>query len=135
LHALELTSAFAVHSRGSNGQSYDELTVVGHNRASGAGKLHGAEFTFDARSVGLSPGEPADLVGGDRAANLAILDRILEGRATAVLVETILLNTAAALHVCGRAASIRDGVATAREWLLGGAVRLWLERARDFYRA
>ncbi len=134
LDTLGLTSALAVNCRGSEGLGYDELTVVGQNRASGAGKLRGAEFTFEAAGIGLPAGSPGDLKGGDRAANLALLERILDGKAPTALVDTIVLNAGAALHVCGRAASIRDGLGTAREWLLGGAVRLWLSRVRDFYR-
>lgn len=132
---LGLTAALAVHCRGPEGQAYDELTVVGRNRASGAGRLRGTEFTFEADGVGLPKGAPSALKGGDKEANLALLDDILEGRAPTALIDTILLNAGAALHVCGRAGSIRDGVGVAREWLLGGAVRHWLARVRDFYRA
>jgi anthranilate phosphoribosyltransferase len=135
LHALGLTAGLAVHCRGPQNQAYDELTVVGRNRASGAGKLNGTEFTFEAGGVGLTPGAPADLAGGDKTVNLALLERLVDGQAPAALVDTIVLNAGAALHVCGRANSIRDGLGTAREWLLGGAVRLWLQRAKDFYRA
>lgn len=134
LDGLGLKAAYAVHCRGPEGQAYDELTVVGRNRASGAGRLRGSEFTFDAASVGLNPGAPADLIGGDKTANLALLDRLLEGRAPAALVDSIVLNAATALHACGKAGSIRDGIGTAREWLLGGAVRRWLDKVRDFYR-
>jgi anthranilate phosphoribosyltransferase len=134
LDGLGLASGLAVHSRGPEGQAYDELTVVGRNRASGAGRLRDSEFVFEAASVGIASGAPADIVGGDKAANVALLDRILDGKAPAALVDTIVLNAAAALHVCGRATSIRDGVGPARELLLGGAVRLWLDRAMDFYR-
>jgi anthranilate phosphoribosyltransferase len=135
LDGLGLKAAYAVHCRGPQGQAYDELTVVGWNRASGAGRLKGSEFTFEAAGLGLAAGLPADLMGGDKAGNLALLDRILDGQAPAALVDTIVLNAAAALHACGRAATIRDGLGTAREWLLGGAVRLWLGKARDFYRS
>jgi anthranilate phosphoribosyltransferase len=134
LDGLGLAAALAVHCRGPEGQAFDELTVAGRNRASGAGRLRGSEFTFEAAGVGLAPGPAADLAGGDKTANLALLERILDGKAPAALVDTIVLNAAAALHVCGRAGSIRDGIGTAREWLLGGAVRLWLGRAREFYR-
>lgn len=135
LDSLGLTSGLAVHCRSLEGQGFDELTVAGQNRASGAGRLRGTEFTFDAPGVGLAAGATADLAGGDKTVNAALLARLLEGLGPAALVDTIALNAAAALHVCGRASSIRDGIGTAREWLLGGAVRTWLAKARDFYRA
>jgi anthranilate phosphoribosyltransferase len=135
LDALGVASGLAVHCTGPEGRAFDELTVAGRNRATGAGRLRGTEFRFEADGVGLASGMPADLVGGDKVANMALLDRLLEGKAPAALADTIVLNAAAALHICGRATSIHDGLGEAREWLLGGAVRTWLARARDFYRA
>lgn len=135
LHALGLAGGLAVHCVGANGCAYDELTVFGHNHAVGFGRLRGKEMTFDAHELGLVAGDPSDLAGGDAAANAALLGRVLTGAAPAGLVNTIVLNTAAALYAVGRAGSMREGIPAARELLLGGATQKWLQRAREFYRA
>lgn len=100
----------------------------------GVGRLREVRGTWGAESFGLSTAPFADLRGGDVAANLATLDAILAGRGPAGLVDTIVLNAAAGLYVTGRAATIRDGLAPARELLLGGAVRAKITATREFYR-
>lgn len=135
LDALELAAGLVVHSVGADGRAYDELTVVGENRAAGFGRLRDTTLSFDAAQAGLAPSaDPAALAGGDAATNIALLERVLAGDAPAPLIDTIVLNAAAALHVVGRAGSIADAVADARDWLFGGPVRAWLERARAFHR-
>jgi anthranilate phosphoribosyltransferase len=89
---------------------------------------------FEAAEVGLTHAGPADLAGGDARANAELLDRLLAGSAPQGLVDSIILNAAAALHVVGRARSITDGIGTARDLLLGGAVAAWLEKAKQFGR-
>jgi len=49
------------------------------------------------------------------------------------LVDTIALNTAVALWVCGRIPEVKTGVAQARELLLGGAVKAKIAATREFY--
>jgi anthranilate phosphoribosyltransferase len=133
LDALELAAGFVVHSTGEDGRAYDELTTVGRNRAHGFGRLRDSNLGFDASEIGLTPGNPAELAGGDAATNLALLQAVLGGTAPSTLIDSIALNTAAALHVAGLAASIRDGLPIARDLLFSGKVQGWLERARAFY--
>lgn len=135
LDALELEAGLVVHSAGTDQRAYDELTVVGRNRAKGFGRLRDSDLNFDAAEIGLTPGNPRDLAGGDAAANVALLQAVLRGDAPATLIDSIVLNAAAALHVVGRAATIRDGLPMAKELLLKGAVRTWLDRARAFYQS
>jgi len=45
------------------------------------------------------------------------------------------LESAVALHVAGRVGTIRDGLAPARELLLGGAVAKKIAATKEFYRA
>ncbi len=72
-------------------------------------------------------------MGGDLQENLTLLDRVLDGTAPSGLIDTIVLNGATGLYVAGRAESIRDGVAPAREQLLGGGVKDLISRTRAFY--
>jgi len=67
--------------------------------------------------------------------NVALVEAILAGRGPAGLVDTIVLNTAVALWIVGRAERVLDGIAPAREFLLGGAVRAKIAATREFYRS
>jgi len=48
-------------------------------------------------------------------------------------VDTVALNAAVALWICGRSASPAAGLAEARELLLGGAVRAKIAATREFF--
>ncbi len=134
LDRLGLAGGLVVHSTGPDGRAFDELTVVGDNRALGFGRLRGQELSFSAAGVGLAPATADDLAGGDARVNAALFERVLAGGAPQGLVDTIVLNAAACLYVAGRYASIADAAPDTRELLLGGTVREWLERAREFFR-
>ena len=90
-------------------------------------------FGGRAADFGLRESPFTDLVGGDLAANLAIVDAILAGRGPAGLVDTIVLNVATGLWITGRVPSIRDGLGLAREQLLGGAVRGKIAATKEFF--
>jgi anthranilate phosphoribosyltransferase len=49
------------------------------------------------------------------------------------LVDTIVLNAAVGLHIVGRTPSVRDGLAPARDLLLGGAVAKKIAATREFF--
>jgi len=134
LDRLGLAGGLVVHGTGPEGQAFDELTVTGSNRLCGFGRLRGQDVSLTAADVGLAPATPADLAGGDAAANAAILDRVLAGTAPQGLVDSIVFNAAAGLYVAGRYDSIAGAVPDARELLLGGAVADWLARAKEFFR-
>jgi len=133
LDRLGLAGGLVVHGTGPEGQAFDELTVIGRNRVRGFGRLRELDASLAAADVGLASGSPADLAGGDAAANAALFGRVLAGEAPRGLVESIALNAAAGLYVAGRYESIAAAVPDARELLLGGAVAEWLGRARTFF--
>ena len=116
-------------------QGIDELTTATLNHVNGVGRLGKLQATWRAEDFGFAAAPFAQLLGGDVTANLAIVEAILSGRGPAGLVDTIVLNAAVALHVTGRIAAIREGLAPARELLLGGAVRAKIEATREFYHA
>ena len=57
----------------------------------------------------------ADLLGGTPAENAATVRAILAGEETGPKRDAALLNAGAALHVCGKAESVKEGIALARE--------------------
>ena len=111
----------------------DELTTATANQVRGVGRLREIRGTWGAETFGLPIADFADLRGGDVTANLATVGAILAGRGPAGLVDTIVLNAAAALHVVGRTAGISEGLGAARDLLLGGAVKAKIAATREFY--
>jgi anthranilate phosphoribosyltransferase len=114
-------------------QGIDELTTATVNHVQGVGRLRGVRAQWRAEDFSLATAPFAELQGGDVAANLATVGSILAGRGPAGLVDTIVLNSAVALHVAGQTGTIREGLAPARELLLGGAVAAKIKATKEFY--
>ena len=104
-------AAWMVH-----GQGLDELTVAGENQVAAWKGGQSAPSPSAPEDAGLPRAPIAAISGGDAAFNAAALQALLQG-ATGAYRDTVLLNAAAALIVAGRAADLRDGVAS------GGARR------------
>jgi len=117
------------------GKGIDELTTATANHVRGVGRFRETRGVWGAETFGLPTSDFADLKGGDVTANLATVEAILAGRGPAGLVDTIVLNAAAALYVTGRTSGIPEGLAPVRELLLGGAVRAKIAATKEFYRA
>jgi anthranilate phosphoribosyltransferase len=115
------------------GQGIDELTTATLNHVRGVGRMKNLCATWRAEDFGLAPAPFRELQGGDLPANLALVEAVLAGRGPAGLVDTIVLNAAVGLHLVGRTASIREGLAPARELLLGGAVAKKIKATKEFY--
>ncbi len=133
LGQLGVRSGLVVHCRLRDGRGMDELTVAGANEVQGFGRLAGFGGRFEPKAWGLAEAPVAELLGGELAENLALLDALLAGRAPKGLEDTVVANVAAALFLVGRAGSIEDGVAEARDALLGGKTSARIVQARDFF--
>lgn len=120
LAALGCERGYVVHGAG----GADEITLAGRNRALPVGDAPALRFDADELELGAAP--VAALAGGDVAANLELLARVLGGE-LGPLRDALLANAAAALVVAGVAADGREGVARAREAIDGGAARGTLE--------
>lgn len=133
LDALGLKRGLVAHGRLPGGQGMDELTCAGKNRVAGFGDLQEVDGLWNPEDFGLNRCSAQDLAGGGVEQNLTILDDIMEGRGRRGLVDTILLNAGAALWAANQATDTSEGVSRARNLLLGGAVKDWLRKAREFY--
>lgn len=133
LDTLGVQRGLAVHGVIAPGRGIDELTTATPNRVRGVGELRGVDGYWKAEEFGLAPANFDDLVGGDLAANLGIVDALLAGRGPAGLVDTIVLNAAVAMWIVGKTSSVKDGLAPARDLLVGGAVRRKIVATREFY--
>jgi len=114
-------------------QGIDELTTATVNHVRGVGRLREVSAQWRAEDFGLVPSAFAEIQGGDLTANLALVEGMLAGKGPRGLVDTIVLNAAVGLHIVGRTTSIRDGIAPARDLLLGGAVAAKIAATREFY--
>jgi anthranilate phosphoribosyltransferase len=135
LQTLGTRSGLAAHGVIEPGRGIDELTTATVNRVRGFGSRRAIDGEWQAGDFGLERGPFSDLIGGDLATNLAIVDALLAGSAPAGLVDTIVLNAAVALWITGRVAEVRDGLEPARDLLLGGAVKRKIAATREFYRS
>ncbi len=135
LEALGARSGLAAHGVIDGERGIDELTTATTNRVRGFGDRRDIDGEWQAADFGLSRAPFSHLAGGDLASNLAIVDALLVGRAPTGLADTVVLNAAVGLWLVGRVASVGEGLAPAREALLGGAVRQKIAATREFYRS
>jgi anthranilate phosphoribosyltransferase len=135
LDHLGTQAGLAVYGEIGDGRGIDELTTATVNQVRGVGRLKAVGGQWRAEDFGLRTAPFADLVGGDVATNLALVEAILAGRGPAGLVDTIVLNAAVGLWIVGRTAQVQAGLPLARELLLGGAVQAKIAATREFYRS
>jgi anthranilate phosphoribosyltransferase len=105
----------------------DEITTTAPTRVAELRDGQVREFTVTPEDAGLPRASAADLKGGDPAHNAAALRALLQGE-TGAYRDIVLLNSAAALVVAGKAEDLRGGVALAAGALDSGAATATLEQ-------
>ncbi len=123
LGKLGAERAWVVH--GSDG--IDELTTTGPSYV--AEWKDGKVTTFEVtpEEAGLPRATAADLKGGDPATNALAVNALLDGHPGAYR-DIVLYNSAAALLVAGKAATLRAGVQMAAAAIASGKARATLEK-------
>lgn len=132
-HALGLKAGLIAHCDLGERGGMDEFSAAGSNIARGFGTLSDVDERWSPEEMGIRSGNLDDLQGGDVDVNISILNKLLDGKATPALEDSVVANTAAAFFVAGRHASVREGVAEARDLLLGGRTRAKIDQTREFY--
>src|SRR4051794_18449355 len=122
LGRLGAERAWVVHGAG-----MDELTTAGVTRVAEFNNGRVLEFDVVPNEAGLKPASPEDLKGGEPEHNAALM-RDLLGGAKGPLRDIVLLNSAAALVVAGRAETLREGAEIAAGVIDTGAARHTLDR-------
>ncbi len=130
LHELGAESAVAVHSE----DGYDEATTTDTCRAAVLRAGEVSSLTVEPEGLGFEKALPEDLKGGSPQENARITMRILEGE-EGPRADTVLLNSGLALYAAGKADSIEDGVAFARESLASGSAKKALEKLVELSQA
>jgi anthranilate phosphoribosyltransferase len=131
--SLGTAAGLAAHGVITADRGIDELTTATPNRVRGIGRLREIDAEWGAAEFGLTVAPFTELQGGDLAENLAITAALLAGRGPRGLVDTIVLNSAVAMWIVGKTASVRDGIVIAREQLDSGAVARKIAATREFY--
>ncbi len=123
LQALGTTRAWLVHG----GDGTDELSVAAESKIVALEDGNLRRFTLHPEDAGLPLHPFEDLLGGDPATNATELRAVLSDEGRPAYRDAVLLNAAAALVIAGKAASLTDGVALARDSIASGAARQTVE--------
>ena len=126
LGRLGLDRALVVH--GDDGLDEISTTAATHCALLDGGKVH--EVAITPEQIGIPRVEMAALRGGDAAHNAAALQAVLDGERTAFR-DIVVLNSAAALWVAGRAADLAVGAKLAAESIDGGHAKAALAKLLD----
>ncbi len=132
---LGVKRGLVVHSQFPGGAGMDELSCAGVNQLAGFGEFIDFDPILVPHLLGLANCPVSDLAGGDAQENVGRLHQLLAGQGPAGLADTIVLNGAAGFIAAARTQSWIEGIALARETLLGGTLETWLKRTREFYAA
>ncbi|RUS60046.1 anthranilate phosphoribosyltransferase [Pseudorhodobacter sp. E13] len=118
LLALGSTSAWLVHG----GDGTDELSIAAPSKVAALKDGAITEFDVHPEDAGL-PVHPFEaIMGGSPAENAAAFRALLNGTSGAYR-DAVLLNSAAALLVAGKAADLKSGIEMARSSIDSGAAR------------
>jgi anthranilate phosphoribosyltransferase len=125
LHALGSERAFVV-----TGDRIDELPLDDSGVIFDVSPDGVERRTLTAADHGLAEASTELLVGGDGAANAALIELVLSGRQSGPPRDVVVLNAGASLVVAGLADDVREGVAMAQRSIDSGAVMDLLSRLR-----
>src|SRR6202035_4771456 len=110
-----------------HGSGIDELSTAGTTRVAEFKNGKVVEFEVEPEDAGVKPATIDQLKGGEPAHNAALM-RDLLGGGHGALRDVVLLNSAAALVVAGRADTLRAGAELAAQAIDSGAARQGLDR-------
>jgi anthranilate phosphoribosyltransferase len=105
----------------------DELTTTGATDVAELKDGKVTVFEVTPADAGIAPAKLSDLKGGDAEFNAAAIRDLLAGR-KGPFRDIVLLNTAAALVVAGKASNLVDGVALAAHSIESGAAKRALDK-------
>jgi len=121
LKLLEAKSAMVVSSR----EGMDEISI---SDVTYAQSLDRGEFLIDPQEFGLKKAPLDEIKGGNATENAKITMDIFEGRENGAKKDIVLLNSAAALIVDGKARDFKDGIDMAKDALESGRVKEHLKK-------
>jgi anthranilate phosphoribosyltransferase len=130
LRLLGSRRALVVHGE----DGLDELSISGPTLACEVRDGVARSYRVEPEQCGLRRAPLSALAGGTAAENAAIAESVLRGE-RGPRRDVVLLNSAAALYVAGRASDLKDGVRRAAESIDSGAAAGRLESLRALSRS
>jgi anthranilate phosphoribosyltransferase len=115
LAAMGVERALVVH-----GSGLDEVAIHGETRALRLTGEDIEELEIAPEDAGIERAPLKVVTGGDVAANSARLKAVLAGKASRPEEDIVAINTAALLMTAGKAATLAEGAALARDALVSG---------------
>lgn len=128
LHKMGSEAAWLVHG----GDGTDELSISGTSWVAALEGDQIREFEVHPEEAGLPVHAFEEIIGGEPTENAAALVRLFDGEQGGYR-DAVLLNSAAALIVAGRASNLREGAEIARDSIDSGAARSKLAALRSLY--
>lgn len=124
---LGATHAFVVHGM----DGLDEITITDKTKVSEFKDNAVKDYYIHPADFGLATGKPEDLKGGDAKDNAAITIDVLKGQ-QGPRRDIVLLNAAAGIAACSRAADFKEGIKLAAQSIDSGAALKKLEELKAF---
>jgi len=124
---LGIEHALVVHGK----DRMDEITTMDTTLVWEVRRGNVQEYEMNYRDFGFAQARLGDLSGGTAVENARILLDVLDGKSGSVR-DIVVLNSAAAIYVAGRAASIKDGIKLAQESIDSKQALRKLELLRDY---
>ena len=122
LQQLGVRRAMVVSGQVPGGAFLDELSTLGDNTVAEFYQDRGfSTSTWSPADLPLQTASLADLAGGDRFQNAALIEGLLRGRDCSPRRDAVLLNAGAALFIAGATRSIAEGWETSLGILNSGA--------------
>lgn len=122
LSQLGLERALVVHGQ----DGMDELTTTTKSWAASLDDGKVSEIEITPEDIGVERASLADLKGGDPAYNAAAIHKVLAGEKNAFR-DIVVLNSAAAIMVAGKARDLKEGAALAVAAIDSGKAKAALE--------
>ena len=126
LARLGSTHALVLHSD----DGLDEISIAVPTRVAEVRDGSVREWTIDPRTLGLEHADPAALAPSSLDEAASIFTNVLAGDERGARRAMVLVNSAAALYVAGKVASIEDGIGAAAEAIDFGNALAALEALR-----
>ncbi len=127
LTLLDTKSAMVVSSK----DGMDEISISDITYATSLTNQRTNDFIIDPRDCGLKLYPKEETIGGDANENAQITKDILANKITGAKLDIVLMNTAGALIVDGKARDFKDGIDMAREVIVSGKAEEKLKQLID----
>ena len=119
-----------VHGKQSDGGVLDEIGISAPTKVVAFENGDTRHFTISPEDFAIQPIENPAIAGGDADTNAKALLGVLENK-PGDYQQVVLLNAAAALHIAGKAKTLKEGTELARESIESGKARQVLEKYRS----